>query len=73
MIEWLKGYFFLIRQYRKQKRFKKYVENLPDYLPTPQEIAKQMRINVDILKFEITEHIDREIERFRKEVEKFKY
>ena len=44
----------------------------PSSSATPQEIAKQMRINVDILKYEITEYIDKEIERFKKEIEKVK-
>jgi hypothetical protein len=31
------------------------------------DIAMQMRLNVDILKQEITKHVDNEIERFKKE------
>lgn len=43
-------------------------EKLPESLPNFQEISKQMRINADILKLEISDHVDKEIQRFRKEM-----
>lgn len=40
-------------------------------LPVPeidfQEVAKQMRLNADILMKEISDHVDKEIERFKRE------
>lgn len=44
--------------------------SLPPYVPDFSEIAKQMRINVDVLKKEITQHVDFELARFKKEIEK---
>jgi len=38
---------------------------IPEYIPTFEEVSKQMRINVDILKQEITDHVDKEIERLK--------
>lgn len=38
---------------------------IPEYSPTFEEISKQMRINIDILKHEITEHVDNELKRFK--------
>ena len=45
----------------------------PD-LTTPKylEISKYMKQNVDILKKELSDHIDSEIERFKIEIEKVK-
>jgi hypothetical protein len=40
--------------------------NVPYYIPSFQEIAKQMRINQKIIMKEISEHVDREIERLKK-------
>lgn len=42
---------------------------IPDYIIDYREISKFMKINVDILKKELTEHIDKEIERFKMEIE----
>ena len=47
-------------------------DKIPEYSPSFHEIATQMRINVDILKQEITEHINREIERFKSEIAELK-
>ena len=44
----------------------KYNPKIPEYTPTFEEIGKQMRINVDILKQEITDHVDKEIARLKK-------
>jgi hypothetical protein len=41
---------------------------IPDFAPAYREVAKQMRINVDILKKEISDHIDKELERLSKEM-----
>ncbi len=46
--------------------------SIPDCKPSYEEISKQMRINFDILKQEITDHIDKELKRFRQELEKSK-
>lgn len=43
---------------------------IPDYEPTYEEITIQMRINADIIKKEISDHIDKEIERFKRETQK---
>lgn len=45
---------------------------IPDPQPSFTDIARQMRINVDILKEEITNHINTELKRFRNELEKEK-
>lgn len=45
---------------------------IPDPQPSFTDIARQMRINVDILKEEITNHINTELKRFRDELEKEK-
>ena len=42
---------------------------IPQYTPTFEQVSKQMRINVDILKQEISDHVDKEIERLRKEID----
>ena len=41
--------------------------SLPEFEPSPYEIAKMMRINADMIKLEITVHINQEIERMKKE------
>jgi len=43
----------------------KYICKIPEGIPTFEETSKQMRINVDILKKEFTDHVDKEIKRFR--------
>ncbi len=48
---------------------KGYISNIPQFTPTFEEISKQMRINQKIIMKEITEHVDKEIERFKKELE----
>ena len=40
---------------------------IPEYIPTFEEIAKQMRINADVIMAEITHHINKEMEEFDKE------
>lgn len=47
-----------------------YNPTIPDCEPNPMEISKQLRINADILKQEITDHIDSELKRFKSEKEK---
>lgn len=42
---------------------------IPDDYPTFYEQAHQMRINADIIKKEISNHVDAEIARFKKELE----
>jgi len=42
-------------------------DKIPNHTPTFEEISKQMRINVDILKDEISNHCEREIEIFKKQ------
>lgn len=42
----------------------------PEYQTSPEEASKFMRINVDILKEEITSHIDKELQRFNEELER---
>lgn len=44
----------------------RYLTKIPKDCPTFEELSKQMRINIDILKKEITAHVDRELERLRK-------
>lgn len=39
----------------------------PAYLDH-QEISKQLRINIDILNKEISEHVDKELDRFKKQM-----
>ncbi len=46
-----------------------YLTKLPVYVPTFEEIASQMRLNADIIKKEITDHVNAEISRFKREVE----
>ena len=45
---------------------------IPDCESSPHEISKMMRINLDILKEELTLHIDLELARFRHELDKLK-
>lgn len=40
---------------------------IPTFSPSFEEISKQMRINADIIKEEITLHVNKEIERLRDE------
>jgi hypothetical protein len=40
-------------------------KDLPEGYISPEEMSKQLRINVDILKKEFTDHIDAEIHRFK--------
>ncbi len=46
-----------------------YSPSIPPYTPTFEEISKQMRINQEIVMKQISDHVDREIERFKKEIE----
>lgn len=46
-----------------------YKPAIPQYIPTFEEISKQMRINQEIVMKEISEHVDKEIERLKKEIE----
>lgn len=48
---------------------KEYDSKIPQHIPTFEEISTQIRINQEIVMKEITEHIDKEIERFKKEIE----
>jgi hypothetical protein len=43
------------------------MEQRSEYTPSFTDIAKQMRLNADILMKEMSEHADKEIERIRKE------
>lgn len=43
----------------------RYEINIPEYTPSFKEVSKQMRINADIIMKEISDHVDREIERFK--------
>lgn len=45
---------------------------IPNPTPSFEQVSKQMRINVDVLKEEITNHINAELERFNTELEKAK-
>jgi hypothetical protein len=47
--------------------------NIPQYAPNYEEITKMMRINADILKKEISLHVDQEIIRIKKEFYKIEY
>lgn len=38
---------------------------IPDYNPSSYEIAKQLRLNADIVMKEITDHVDKEIKRLK--------
>lgn len=42
---------------------------LPEKEADLQEVSRLMRTNCDILKEEITKHVDTEIERFKKQIE----
>lgn len=37
---------------------------IPDSYPLPEEINKFMKVNIEILKQDLTDHIDKEIKRF---------
>jgi hypothetical protein len=41
----------------------------PEYTPTFEEVATQMRINCDLLKKEFSDHVDSEILRFKREID----
>lgn len=43
----------------------KYDSKIPECEHDPKEIAKQMRLNADIIMKEITEHINNEIKRLK--------
>ena len=43
---------------------------IPIAVVDPQQVSEFMRTNVDILKKEISDHVDREILRYKSEVEK---
>ena len=45
-----------------------YITKIPEYVPYFEEISKYMRANVDILKKEISDHVDKEIIRFKNSV-----
>lgn len=45
---------------------------IPDPIPSFSEMAKQMKINADILKQEITDHTNSEILRFKQEIAAFR-
>ncbi len=55
---------FLHAPYRRPM----YITQIPEYTPTSEEIAKQMRINADIIKKEISDHVDQELKRFKEEL-----
>ena len=46
---------------------------IPVVRPTYEQIAKQMRINVDILMKEISEHVDKEIERLSRKIKEIEH
>ena len=50
----------------------KYEPRIPETMYDFQEIATQMLINADIIKSEVTKHIDDELKRFQEEIEKVK-
>ena len=45
----------------------KYITEIPQCTPSFEDISKQMRINADIIIKEITEHVNKEIERMKSE------
>jgi len=47
-----------------------YDKKTPAHIVDQGQVAKIMRINVDILKAEITEHVDKEIKRLNNEIER---
>ncbi len=42
----------------KSVKIPKYRPDIPEYIPSFQDVSKQMRINVDILKKELRDEID---------------
>lgn len=42
---------------------------IPDYIPSLQETARQMKINRDTIMQQIMEHVDKELKRFRLEMQ----
>ena len=47
----------------------KFLPCIPDCAPSANEIAKQMRLNADIIMEEITKHVDKELKRFKQEMD----
>lgn len=45
---------------------------IPDCMPSYYEVSKQLRINVECIKKEITLHVDMELERFKKYLKEYK-
>ena len=45
-----------------------YINKIPDYQPTFEEISKQLRINCDCIKKEVADHVDLKIKRFQDEI-----
>lgn len=53
----------------EEEIIKKY---FPEFMPDCQEISEQMRIDIDILKQEITDQVDKELRRLYLDLEKDK-
>lgn len=47
----------------------KFLPCIPDCAPSPNEVAQQMRFNADIIMEEITKHVDKELKRFKQEMD----
>lgn len=43
---------------------------IPEFGPSHEDIARQMRINADCIMEEITEHVNRELKRFKDGMDK---
>jgi hypothetical protein len=56
---------YLIRTHIDREELYRKSTPIPQYTPTFEEVSKQMRINVDIFKQEITDHVDKEIARLK--------
>jgi len=54
------------------RRLDRIEKTIPEYIPTFKEISTQMRINIDFLKKEISDHCDSEIQRFKNQIEALK-
>lgn len=50
----------------------KFDKKIPDYIPEFSEFSKQLKINCEFIKKEITDHINDEIKRFHDEINKIK-
>lgn len=48
------------------------MSRIPDFLPTFKEISEQMKINQEIVMKEISDHTNKELERFKNELDKIK-